>query len=88
MEESGKRDRLALARTELANERTFLAYVRTALSLMAGGAVILHFFSTNFAITVSGWTLIALGGLVFLLGLWRFSRVRTRLKSPGASDST
>jgi putative membrane protein len=86
MEDSGIRDRLALARTELANERTFLAYVRTALSLLAGGAVLLHFFAANIAITVSGWTLIVLGGLVLLFGLARFVRVRSRLKSSGAQD--
>ena len=84
MEDSGTRDRLALERTELANERTFLAYVRTALSLVAGGAVLLQFFPEELVVIVSGWALIALGGLVLLFGVSRFIRVKTRLKSEKA----
>jgi putative membrane protein len=87
MEDAGTRDRLALARTELANERTLLAYVRTALSLMAAGAVLLQFFSTNVTVVASGWGLVILGGCVLLFGLSRFVRVRSRLK-PSISSET
>lgn len=81
MEEAGLRDKLALERTQLANERTFLAYVRTALSLIAGGAVLLQFFTSNTVVIASGWALIGLGGFVLLLGFGRFLRVRSHLKS-------
>ena len=81
MVEAGLRDKLALERTQLANERTFLAYVRTALSLIAGGAVLLQFFTSNSAAIASGWALICLGGVVLLIGLARFIRVRSHLKS-------
>ncbi len=81
MEDGGMRDKLALERTELANERTFLAYVRTALSLMAGGAVLLQFFSEKMAVIVSGWAFVVLGAVVLLFGLARFIRVRSHLKS-------
>ena len=57
MEDAGVRDKLARERTELANERTFLAYVRTALSLLAGGAVLVHFFTEYIAFIVSGWAM-------------------------------
>ena len=83
MENAGVRDKLARERTELANERTFLAYVRTALSLLAGGAVLLQFFTANITVVASGWALICCGGVVLLFGLWRFLRVRRRLKSGG-----
>jgi putative membrane protein len=86
MEDAGLRDKLALERTQLANERTFLAYVRTALSLIAGGAVLLQFFTTNDMVIVSGWALIGLGGVVLLIGLLRFLRVRSHLK-PSASTA-
>ena len=81
MENEGIRDTLALERTQLANERTFLAYVRTALSLIAGGAVLLHFFSASTTIVFTGWALIAFGGCVLLFGVGRFTRVRSRLRS-------
>ncbi len=79
-EEAGLRDKLALERTQLANERTFLAYVRTALSLIAGGAVLLQFFDAHTAVIASGWALIAMGGLVLLVGVSRFLHVKSRLK--------
>jgi putative membrane protein len=84
MENAGLRDKLALERTRLANERTFLAYVRTALSLIAGGVVLLQFFTSEIILIVSGWALIIFGGIVFLIGIWRFARVKSHLKS---SDS-
>ena len=78
---SDLRDTLALERTRLANERTFLAYVRTALSLLAGGAVLMQFFSTRPSYLAVAWLLIASGGGVLLIGLFRFFRVRANLKA-------
>ena len=86
MEQSGVRDKLALERTRLANERTFLAYVRTALSLIAGGAVLLQFFDAYTAVIVSGWSLIVLGGIVLLVGIYRFLHVKSRLKADNQAD--
>lgn len=75
------RDTLALERTRLANERTFLAYVRTALSLLAGGAVLFQFFSTRPSYLAVAWLLIVGGGIVLILGLFRFLRVRAELNA-------
>ena len=80
-QESGRGPVVVDYRFLLANERTFLAYMRTALSLLAGGAVLLQFFSEKIAVIVSGWALIVLGGMVLLFGLARFIRVRSDLKS-------
>ena len=79
MEDAGLRDKLALERTRLANERTFLAYVRTALSLLAGGAVMLQFFPDNPPVVTLGWSLVGVGGVVLVVGIYRFWRVRKRL---------
>lgn len=38
------RDRLAIDRTASANERTFLAYIRTALALFVSGATFVKIF--------------------------------------------
>lgn len=52
MGETDLRDALAVERTHLANERTLLSYIRTALALLAGGAMVLviggyRFFSVR-----------------------------------------
>lgn len=75
------RDKLALERTRLANERTFLAYIRTALSLIAGGAVLFQFFSSQPSYLAIAWLLLGLGGVVLVIGIVRFSRVRAQLNA-------
>jgi putative membrane protein len=75
------RDKLALERTRLANERTFLAYIRTSLSLIAGGAVLFQFFSAVEFYLALAWLLFVAGGLVLVIGIWRFCRVRRELRA-------
>ncbi len=53
-------------RFTLANERTFLAWIRTALALLGGG-LILHQFATRIE---PSWLRLALsGGLILIAGL-------------------
>ena len=75
------------ANDTLANERTYLAYVRTALAFIAFGFVVARFslFAREFALIVHGastapgvstgfGTAMALFGIyVALLGAWRYS---------------
>lgn len=77
--ETELRDQLAVDRTHLANERTLLAYVRTGLALLAGGAGVLQFLVSPLA-TVAGWALVALGAVTLPVGLWRFLKMRERLR--------
>jgi putative membrane protein len=79
----------------LANERTFLAYVRTSLSLMAFGFVIAKFavlahsmpggqVGVSPAAAMSGHKLgivfAAIGAVLGAIGSWRFVVVDTELK--------
>lgn len=80
------RDELALERTRLANERTLLAYVRTALSLIAGGAVLLQFFSQYELYVVVAWGLFLAGAATLLVGIGRFMSVRKSLRREAAND--
>lgn len=82
MDEGQLRDQLAVERTHLANERTLLAYVRTALALAAGGAALLQFFPAHSALIMFAWLLIASGGVMLFVGLYRFYAVRRQLSGP------
>jgi inner membrane protein YidH len=69
-------------RFSLANERTFLAWVRTALAMFAGG-VALH----ALAVPSTGWlrgllvvVLIGIGALVCLFALVRWARVERAMR--------
>ena len=57
----------------LANERTLLAWVRTGLTLIAGGVAV-AFISTDSGYgTVAGVGAIAFGGLLALIGYLRYT---------------
>jgi len=85
------RDRLAGQRTMLANDRTFLAAIRTAISLAAAGAVLVRFFEHKLVV-LAGWALFPLGGAAFVYGLVVFVRMRRLIVreeyGPGGADET
>jgi putative membrane protein len=72
-------DQLAISRTDLANERTLLAYVRTALAIAAGGVGLVQLFTAP-AVVALGWALIPGGALVLIVGVVRFQRQRRALR--------
>ena len=70
-------------RFSLANERTFLAWVRTALAMLAGG-VALHALGlpeTGWVRTALAVLLVVLGGLVTLLAMVRWARVERAMRT-------
>jgi putative membrane protein len=78
-------------RFSLANERTFLAWVRTALAMLAGG-VALHALGlpeTPWVRTTLAVLLIVIGGVVTFFAMVRWARVeramRTRQPLPSFS---
>ena len=78
-ENAALRDALALDRTELANERTLLAYLRTAFGFWVTGALVLRYEEAQMP-AAAGAAMIA-GGLVFLaLGAVRFRRINRKLR--------
>ena len=70
------RDHLAADRTAQANERTFLAYVRTALAFGAGGIGLIKLFEESIPIIVIGWILITISFVVLVFGIIRFIQFR------------
>ena len=72
------RDRLATDRTVLANERTLLAHVRTALGLIGGGGALIYL--GNDSLVAIGVVFMTIAPVAFGYGLWRYLRVRKKLK--------
>lgn len=60
------------ARFLLANERTFLAWVRTSLAVMVGGIALAQLGHSSNAQNVVGMAVIVLGGFMALVGYLRF----------------
>ena len=74
------RDYLAMDRTNLANERTFLAYVRTAIMLFISGVTLLKLFELNVVMTILGYALIPISVSVAIVGYIRFLNVRKKIR--------
>lgn len=75
-------DHLALDRTVLANERTLLSYVRTALGLLGAGAGAAHFIDDPWLVA-GGWALALASPVVLGAGVIRYRRVRAHLAEVG-----
>ena len=75
----GIRDKLAVQRSRLANERTFLAYIRTAIVCFVAGITILKLIPDGvFISTVS--VLFLLASLFFIVvGLYTYLRTKKEL---------
>ena len=71
-------DWLALERTRLANERTFLAYFRTAFALLAGGLTIARLEVLQ-DIRGLGYAFVAMAPATMLFGIWRLLRVNKKI---------
>lgn len=68
-------DQLAAVRSILANERTFLSYQRTALTLAAVGFSLIKFFDGLWS-SVIGWSFILFSIITIILGIMRYRRMR------------
>lgn len=69
------RDYLAIDRTILANETSFMSYVRTSLTLIAAGATLIKFFNNNELMQILGWAFIGVGGWFAFYGYRRYRQV-------------
>lgn len=74
------RDVLAVDRTIVANERTLLGYVRTALALLAAGGSLLHFMDAMWS-TLAGTAFVIVSLPVLVVGL-RHYVIRRRDLAP------
>ena len=75
---------VALERTNQANERTFLAYARTAVMALFTGISLFQLFPESMLIYIFGWAAILTS---FILFFWGLKKYITRFKSISALQS-
>ena len=68
-------EKMAGIRTQLANERTFMACVRTQMALMGGGVALIHIYDHILLFSL-GCLLCVSGLVVFGVGLKNYLKVR------------
>ncbi len=74
------RDHLALERTRLANERTFMAYIRSALYLLIGGLALFQ-LQGHGDLEWVGFLSLVLAVFFALIGILRFHKLKRQLSS-------
>lgn len=77
--ELSKSEALAIIRTSLANERTFLAYFRSSIVFLSSGFAIIKIDALK-DITDIGYILIGITPFFFLTGVVRFFYIHRKLK--------
>lgn len=73
-------DQLAAARSILANERTFLSYQRTALTLGVAGLSFIKFFDNDIIIII-GWIFLPAALVTIALGIIRYVKMRDLIRN-------
>jgi putative membrane protein len=69
-----------LIRTYLANERTFLSFIRTSLTLFIMAFTLIRFVETPFFVWI-GWVFVGFGIATFFVGLTRYIRMKTLIRA-------
>lgn len=90
MAETPFQEQLAISRTQLANERTFAAWIRTGLSVAAAGFAVDRTAPADLRaswqiLSLSG-TFIATGAALIVFGGLRFNKVAGDLEGAGTPD--
>ena len=73
------REKLALQRTELANQTTFLSFLRTSMYFLMAGFTIQNLFSqSNYLIFEI--LLFVISGTIFILGIFNYYRHKKKIQ--------
>ncbi|MGD8587651.1 MAG: DUF202 domain-containing protein [Chromatiales bacterium] len=75
------RDVLAIDRTRLANERTLLSWVRTAVMLLVSGVTLLKLFAGIWPLELLGALLIPVALVAVAIGLRRYLHTRDLIEA-------
>ena len=72
---------LALLRTELANRRTLLAYLKTALGIAVTGFALIHFTETQSVFAIVGAAMLPVSLIVLIAGAIDFLRTKRKIQA-------
>ncbi|QIK74226.1 YidH family protein [Nocardioides piscis] len=75
-------------RFTLANERTFLAWVRTAIGLVGGGVAVFHLLADSAATTALSLVLLVAGSFAVIAGYSHFRRADRAIRSGESLPTT
>ena len=67
-------DQFAASRSILANERTFLSYQRTSITIFVAGVTLIRFFTFEW-IEIVGWIFLPISLLTITLGIYRYQKM-------------
>jgi putative membrane protein len=73
------RDFLAMERTRLSNERTYLTYIRTGLYFLLGAGAMLKLVEFE-ELRWLGWTSLGVSSVLFIVGTFRFILLRRQMR--------
>lgn len=73
------RDFLAMERTRLSNERTYLTYIRTGLYFLLGAGAMLKLVEFE-QIRWLGWISLGISFVLFIVGTFRFILLRRQMR--------
>lgn len=71
----------------LANERTLLAWIRTGLTVLAGGAAVAFIYINSLMGTVVGISTILFGGVLTWIGYLRYRQADTAIRNGELPDT-
>jgi putative membrane protein len=74
------RDKLAVDRTVLANQRTLLAFLRAAILLVASGITFLKLFAADLVLRVIGIITIPVSILIACLGVINYLMMKRKIE--------
>ncbi len=73
-------ERLGIEMTHLANERSFLAYVRTFMVFLSSGVAIMKIEILS-DLKWLAYALLLISPFILMIGIYRFFRVRTMIRA-------
>lgn len=79
IDESLIREHLALERTKLANERTFLSYTQASLYFLLGGLALLQ-LKEYADLRYIGYLALIFSGMFLAIGIWRYLSLKQKMK--------
>jgi putative membrane protein len=86
------RDYMAGQRTHLANERTLLAYLHSALMMLVAALTIFKLFESDLIMRIVALILCPISIFIGAFGIYRFRQIRAKLvlfeKAPVAKKAT